>query len=125
MPRAAWEARHDAAPIEPASLASEGFVHCTDGADELIATANRHYAADPQPFVALSIDLDTLAVAWRYDVPGSPYPHVYGPIAAGAIAAVAALRREPGGRFIGLDETEEVLAPLTRAGRLGRMDRKA
>ena len=39
-----------AAPVRHPSD-DEGFIHCTDGADELVATANRHYREDPRPFV--------------------------------------------------------------------------
>ena len=39
---------------------------------------DRFYAADPRPFLALTLDLDALDVPWRYDDPGKPYPHIYG-----------------------------------------------
>jgi uncharacterized protein (DUF952 family) len=104
VPHAVWEALAPGQLLEPASLAAEGFVHCTDGDDELIATANRHYATDPQPFLAVSIDLDRVGSPWRIDVAGSPYPHVYGPIPVAAIVDVVPLRRDAAGRFIALEK---------------------
>ena len=50
----------------------------------------------------LTLDLDALDVPWRYDVPGSPYPHIYGPIERSAIVAVSRVDRAPDGRFAGL-----------------------
>ena len=68
-----------------ASLALEGFIHCTDGVEALGATFDRHYGADRRPFLALTLDLDAVGEPWRYDVPESPYPHIYGPIRRDAI----------------------------------------
>jgi uncharacterized protein (DUF952 family) len=89
-------------PYAAASLATEGFIHCTDGVDELAATFDRYYAGDPRPILALTLDLDALDVPWRYDVPGSPYPHVYGPISLPAVPRVDRVERAPGGGFAGL-----------------------
>ena len=57
VPETVWAASDPAGPYAAASLASEGFIHCTDGVDELGATFDRHYAADPRSFLALTIDL--------------------------------------------------------------------
>ena len=70
--------------------------------DALGATFDRHYASDPRPFLALTLDLDALDVPWRFDDPGSPYPHIYGPIAPAAIVDVARVERAADGRFAGL-----------------------
>ena len=91
---------------ESASLAAEGFIHCTDGVAALGATFDRYYAADPRPFVALTVDLDQLDVPWRYDVAGSPYPHIYGAIPATAVVGVQPVRRGLDGRFDGLGEAD-------------------
>jgi uncharacterized protein (DUF952 family) len=91
-------------PYAASSLATEGFIHCTDGASELAATFDRYYAGDRRPFLALTLDLNALDVPWRYDDPGSPYPHVYGPISRRAIVRVDRVERGPGGGFAGLAE---------------------
>ena len=102
VPEASWTAADPATAYEEASLASEGFIHCTDGVTALGETFDRYYAADPRPFLALTLDLDALDVPWRYDVADSPYPHIYGPIARSAVHAFSRVDREPDGRFTGL-----------------------
>ena len=102
VPEAIWAAADPATPYEAASLVAEGFIHCTDGATALGETFDRYYAADPRPFLALTLDLDALDVPWRYDVAGSPYPHIYGPIARSAIIAVCRVKRGRDGRCEGL-----------------------
>jgi uncharacterized protein (DUF952 family) len=99
-PAARWAAAPTDRAYDSPSLAVEGFVHCTDGVDAMVATANRHYVADPDPFVVLTVDLDALDVPWRYDEPGSPYPHVYGAITRAAILGATPIERDPDGRFV-------------------------
>lgn len=108
-PSDAWAAAvaafADGRAYEAPSLATEGFIHCTDGVDALGATFDRYYAADERAFVALTVDLDALdalGVAWRYDVADSPYPHIYGSIPRSAIVDVRSVRRSAAGRFDGL-----------------------
>jgi uncharacterized protein (DUF952 family) len=48
------------------------------------------------------LDLDALDVPWRYDVPGAPYPHIYGPIRRSAIRGVRRVERMSDGRFVSL-----------------------
>jgi uncharacterized protein (DUF952 family) len=102
VPEAIWTAPDRPERYAAASLASEGFIHCTDGLEALAVTFDRFYATDPRPFLALSLDLDALDVPWRYDKPGSPYPHIYGPIRGEAVLAVSRLERDGEGRFAGL-----------------------
>ena len=93
----------------------EGFIHCTDGLEALGVTFDRYYA-DPRPFLALTLDLDALDVPWRYDVPGSPYPHIYGPIDRSAIRAVSRVERAPGRPVLGTGAGLVALAPHDREG---------
>ncbi len=98
---AAWFA--DADPTQPLgapSLAEEGFIHCTTGHDEMVATANRHYREDPRPFVVLTLDLDRLTSPVRIEDERRIYPHVFGPIDRAAIVAVAAIPRDDHGTFL-------------------------
>ncbi len=103
LPAAAWEAWRAAPPgtrREPDGFAEEGFVHCTDGAEEMVVVANRHYAAEPGSYVVLELDLGALDVPWRYDDPACLYPHVYGTLPLGAVTAVAPMERTVAGRFM-------------------------
>ena len=99
VPVAVWDASDPAVPYEAVSFVGEGFIHCTDGIDALGATFDRHYRSDPRPFLALTVDLDALDVPWRFDVAGSPYPHIYGRVQRGAILAVRSVVRTRDGRF--------------------------
>lgn len=110
-PLEAWEASDPSAPLTAPSLASEGFIHCTDGVEAMVETANRHYATVPGAFVVLTVDLERCGSLWRIDVPGSPYPHVYGAIARAAIVGVAEIPRDADGRF-------GTFVPGAAAGRL-------
>ena len=99
-PVAWWEASDPGEPLGAPSLETEGFIHCTDGAAAMIATANRHYRADPRSFLILTIDLDRAGSAWSVDDPAGIYPHVFGPIAREAILAVVPAPRGDDGTFL-------------------------
>ena len=103
LPAAAWDALTAADDVyEAPSLGTEGFIHCTDGVDALIDTANRYYLADPRPYVALTIDLDAVGSPWRLEDPARIYPHVHGPIARASIIEVRAVQRASDGTFLAL-----------------------
>ena len=99
VPEAVWAVADPDVPYGAGSLADEGFIHCTDGADALAVTFDRFYATDPRAFLALTLDLDALDVPWRYDVAGSPYPHIYGPIPRAAVLAISRVERGGDGLF--------------------------
>jgi uncharacterized protein (DUF952 family) len=99
-PVAWWEASDPGAPLGAPSLESEGFIHCTDGAEAMVATANRHYRGDQRSFVVLTVDLGRVGSPWSVeDAPGI-YPHIFGPIARDAIVAVVPAPRDHDGTFL-------------------------
>ena len=102
VPAAVWVATDPTEHYVATSLATEGFAHCTDGIVALGETFDRHYALDARAFVALTLDLDALDAPWRYDAPGSPYPHIYGSIVPSAILGTSRVERDQAGRFAGL-----------------------
>jgi uncharacterized protein (DUF952 family)/uncharacterized membrane protein len=103
----AWAA-DPSARYAPDGFAAEGFIHCTDGAAEMIEVANRYYADQPGSFVVITLDLAAVGVPWRYDDPERRYPHVYGLLRWGAVRAVAAAERDPAGRFVGLEPARAI-----------------
>jgi uncharacterized protein (DUF952 family) len=103
VPAAAWAAAEPGAPWTPPSLASEGFIHCTDGEAAMVETANRFYAADPGAFLVLTVDLDAVGSPWRFDEPGRPYPHIYGPLPGSAVVEVRPMPRATDGTFLPWD----------------------
>jgi uncharacterized protein (DUF952 family) len=95
-----WTSADSGRPYSAASLAVEGFVHCTDGMTEMVATANRHYRDDPRPFLVLTVDLDATGSPWRIEDERGIYPHVFGPIARAAILRVTPAPRAGDGEFL-------------------------
>jgi uncharacterized protein (DUF952 family) len=102
-PEERWVRTDPDTPYEAPSLATEGFIHCTDGHAALLATADRHYASDPRPFLVITIDLDAAGSPWRVEDPGGIYPHVFGPIARSAILEVQRMTRTADGRFTAIE----------------------
>ncbi len=84
----------------PRDLAREGFIHCTDGADEMARTANRYYKANPEPHFYLYIDKTRVRAPIRYDDGAEIYPHIYGALNRDAIVAVHLAWRTADGTFL-------------------------
>jgi uncharacterized protein (DUF952 family) len=100
-PLAAWRA---AGPSYAAdSLAAQGFIHCST-VDQLTTPANA-LARGRTDLVVLEIDESRLTspLVWEQGDPpdpaGSLFPHVYGPIAVGAVVAVHDFPPGPDGFF--------------------------
>lgn len=100
VPEATWADRDATAPYLPAAYADDGFVHCTDGDDEMTVVANRFYRDDPRPFLLLTLDLERTGSPWRFDDPERLYPHVYGPIDPASILEVRRMVRDADGGFV-------------------------
>ncbi|HTC86459.1 MAG TPA: DUF952 domain-containing protein [Candidatus Acidoferrum sp.] len=99
-----WAGLAPGSAIRPPSLAGEGFIHCTTGADEMVATANRHYREDPRAFIVLTVDLDRVPAPWRYDSPDTRYPHVYGELPRDAIVRARPIARASDGSFLPFED---------------------
>lgn len=80
--------------VAPASLASEGFVHCSTAA-QLAGTIERYYA-DVEELAVLHLDPITLgdALVWEESRPGEIYPHVYREISMDEVVEVIPWRRD-------------------------------
>jgi uncharacterized protein (DUF952 family) len=102
VPEPAWDARNPAESYLPAAYAPDGFVHCTDGDEEMVTVATRFYRGDPRPFLLLTLDLERTGSPWRFDDPSQIYPHVYGPIDPACVIDVRRMLREADGTFTGI-----------------------
>lgn len=102
VPEAVWRAHDPARPYLPAAWERDGFIHCTDGDDELVAVANRFYTDDPRPYLVLTVDLERNGSPWRFDEPGDRYPHIYGPLDPAAVTDVRRVTRDRHGRFVAI-----------------------
>jgi uncharacterized protein (DUF952 family) len=82
-----WAAAQQAGVVRPPSLDTEGFVHCSTGA-QLDATLGRHFRGAGSLLV-LVLDPDALAgdLRWEESYPGEHFPHVYAPIPVTAVVA--------------------------------------
>jgi uncharacterized protein (DUF952 family) len=84
----------------PEAFAADGFIHCTDGAQNLADVANRYYRGDQRMYVALVIDKARVAAEIRYEDADGIYPHIYGPLNRDAIVSIVPLLREADGTFL-------------------------
>jgi uncharacterized protein (DUF952 family) len=103
VPADAWAVSDVERPYAAASLAVEGFIHCTDGPAEMVQTANRHYRDVPGDFLVLTVDLDASGSPWRIEDAGGIYPHIFGPIERAAIVRVVPAPRDRAGRFLAFE----------------------
>ncbi|MCD0484617.1 DUF952 domain-containing protein [Streptacidiphilus sp. ASG 303] len=100
-------------PYAPASLAAEGFVHCSPDERTALAVANAFFAEVHGPLMVLLIDEDRLDAAVRWEEPDGPpppgsaadvlFPHVYGAVNRGAVVGMLEVRRGPDGRWASLE----------------------
>ncbi|WP_395359900.1 DUF952 domain-containing protein [Streptomyces sp. YH02] len=98
VPLADWSAAPDA-PYTPASLAAEGFVHCSPDEAAALAIVDARYQDVMGPLLVLVIDEERLAGEVRWEGSGGTlFPHVYGPIERDAVTSVLEVRRDADGR---------------------------
>jgi uncharacterized protein (DUF952 family) len=111
VPLDEWLAAPDR-PYSPASLAEEGYVHCSPDEATTLAVANAFYRDVQGPLLALRIDEHKLDVVVRWEnadpapppgtSAGTRFPHVYGPIARDAVEGLLEIARDGEGRATGL-----------------------
>lgn len=101
-PREVWERQASTPEYTPESFVQDGFIHCTDGDDDLIAVGNRYYTGDRRAFVALTIQLDRVAARTVYEDAARIFPHIYGLLETAAVIDVRDVRRGDGGEFLGI-----------------------
>jgi uncharacterized protein (DUF952 family) len=99
VPEPVWRAHQGATTYAPERFAEEGFVHCTDGEENVLRVGNTYYRTDPRPYLVLVLDVERLHSPVRYDDPSQIYPHVYGPINLDAVVAVRRVVRLADGSF--------------------------
>ncbi len=114
VPRDEYAVTDSSIDYLPAAFDRDGFIHLTEGADELAAVGDRYYRADRRAYVALEIDLARVRAPVRYDDPRRVYPHVYGPLNRDAIVAVLAVPRLPNGTFLPVAHDARAGEPMPR-----------
>lgn len=87
-------------PYLPAAFAADGFIHCTDGAENVADVANRYYRDDRRMYVVLVIDKSRVEPRIAYEDPGRIYPHIYGALNRDAIVDLRPMLRAADGSFL-------------------------
>jgi uncharacterized protein (DUF952 family) len=90
LPRADWEDFQLSGTYRPASLTSDGFIHCSPA--ERVTEVAEAYFAGRTDLVLLEIDPERLTsrlvIEPAVDRPGA-FPHVYGPLNFEAVVSAA------------------------------------
>ncbi|MDX3246640.1 DUF952 domain-containing protein [Streptomyces sp. ME18-1-4] len=102
-------------PYAPASLAEDGFVHCSPDEETTLTVVNAFYRDGPRPLLALVLDEERLTARceWEAAAPAPPpgvaestlFPHVFGPVNRDAVTRVLEVRWDEDGRATGLTGT--------------------
>lgn len=90
---AEWAAAELDGAYRPPSLATEGFIHCSEP-QQVVAVANRLFRGR-HDLVLLHIDITKLTVGGRYEnLEGGAelYPHIYGALNSGSVIKVTPFR---------------------------------
>ncbi|TLS46832.1 DUF952 domain-containing protein [Streptomyces montanus] len=116
VPLGEWNASPEQ-PYAPASLAEDGFVHCSPDEATTLAVVNAFYRTAPRPLLALLLDEDRLTAtcAWEAAAPAPPpgvdgstlFPHIFGPVNRDAVERVLQVRWDDDGRATGLEDVED------------------
>jgi uncharacterized protein (DUF952 family) len=100
---AEWAAGAERGELRPASLAEVGFVHLSTP-QQVHLPANRLFVGqDDLVLLYLNPNLLAAPVRWEPGVPTDPasmlFPHLYGPLLAGAVIKITPYRAGPDGQF--------------------------
>jgi uncharacterized protein (DUF952 family) len=115
VPLADWTARPDL-PYAPASLAEDGFVHCSPDEPTTLAVVNAFYRTAPRPLLVLVLAPDRLGarLEWEAADPAPPpgvdegtlFPHLFGPVERDAVERILEVGWDAAGLATGLKERE-------------------
>lgn len=89
----AWEAARAAGSVD-ATMAAEGFVHCSTR-EQLSGTLARHFGG-AGALVGLLLDPERVGdLRWEESFGGQLFPHVYNPLPLDAVLGVEPLEAPP------------------------------
>lgn len=97
-----WTGQKDTESYTPSAFEQDGFIHCTNGLDQLVEVANMFYTNSPEPRTVLVLEVDKIESEVRYDDPDQRFPHIYGVLNPSAVVAELPVRREEDGTFVQL-----------------------
>ena len=99
VPEPVWSERGGAEIYLPEAYEADGFIHLTNGLDELVKVANMFYTSDDRDYLVLALDMNRISSEVRYDDPDNVYPHVYGPLNTDAVLGTFTAERGADGTF--------------------------
>jgi uncharacterized protein (DUF952 family) len=99
VPVEEWQAKRGQDSYTPHAFDADGFIHTTNGLDELVAVGNRYYRNDPRDYMALVLDVANIVSPVRYDDPDQVFPHIYGPLNPSAVIGTLVAVRDEDGTF--------------------------
>jgi uncharacterized protein (DUF952 family) len=99
-PRVVWESQSAGPYFRPEAYEQDGFIHCTDGEEQVVRVANAFYVGDSREHVVLVIDITRIRAEVKYEDPDRIFPHIYGPLNVDAVAEVRSIERGPTGRYL-------------------------
>ena len=99
-PSEVWDRQSDERTYLPDDYDRDGFIHCTNGLDELVAVGNRYYKTDERQFRVLILDLAKVESPVRYDDPNEIFLHIYGPLNTNAVVGLLLAKRDEDGTFV-------------------------
>ena len=102
-PLEVWQRQEQQTGYQPEAFDSDGFIHCTDDANELMNAGNRYYQTDCREYVALTISCDRLTVPVIYVDPDRRFPHIHGALNVSAVERVQRVLRTAAGNFVALE----------------------
>ncbi len=99
-----WTRQQDAVIYTPEAYAQDGFIHCTDGLDNLLNVGNMFYAGDARDFLVLVVKTDAITSEIRYEDPENTFPHIYGPLNTDAVVGSLRVVRGEDGAFLSFEQ---------------------
>ncbi len=101
LPKDDWEQAQSAGVYQPASLAEQGFIHCSK-VDQVVKVANSYYG-ECSDLVLLCIAVDKVCTEIKYEDllgEGERFPHIYGPLVLESVVSASPLERDEDGQFV-------------------------
>lgn len=98
-PKDVWDRQRNQSEYIPEAYERDGFIHCTDGDENLLSVATLFYSNDARDFVVLTLAVDKIRSEVKYEDPDRIYPHIYGPLNTDAVIGIKAIERSADGQF--------------------------
>ena len=101
LPKKDWEEAQRMGVYAPASMETEGFIHCSE-VHQVVRVANAYYSGESELYL-LCIAVDKVEPEIRFENPiegGELFPHIYGPLTLDAVAAASPLDKDDEGHFV-------------------------